>query len=296
MKKKRKKKSRPVKILEYLFARLLISLTCAIPLKGVRLISNILGGLLYFGSKKRRAIALENLRHAFKGEKDDCEIARIALKSCTSFIFTFLEIIKLRRFFSAPDSMNRLRSTTADLDTLFLKAKKIHDESGGCIFVTPHIGNWEVLPHVSAAVGIPLVIVARPLDNEYLHKLIFESRTTSGQFIIPKKNALFALQKTLQQGKSIGMLPDQSTMKGVSIDFFGRKALTTPVPAILAITYKRPIVVIACCRKAGDYQYEGFVSDPVMPGEYTSEKEEIIRVTTEMTRRMEAIIRKYPEQ
>jgi KDO2-lipid IV(A) lauroyltransferase len=69
-----------------------------------------------------------------------------------------------------------------------------------------------------------------------------------------------------------------------------------PVPAILAVTYKRPIVVVACCRKSADYQYDGFVSDPIYPGEYSSEKDEIIRITEEMTRKMESIIRKYPEQ
>jgi KDO2-lipid IV(A) lauroyltransferase len=262
----------------------------------VKIISTILGNLLYSLSSKRRNIAIENLRHAFKGEKSEKEIIKIARESCNSFFFTFLEIIKLRHLFNRPDTIKNIRETAEDLDRLFQKAKKIHDESSGCIFVTPHIGNWEVLPHVCSFVGIPLAIVARPLDNEYLETLIFSNRTSSGQVIIPKKNAFFTLQKTLQKGISIGMLPDQSTMKGILIDFFGHKATTTPVPAILAITYNRPIVVAACCRKKGDYRYEGFVSDPIWPGEFTSEKAEIIRITEEMTHNMESIIRKYPEQ
>ena len=211
------------------------------------------------------------------------------------FFLTFLEIIKIRYLFTKPDIADRLREQTRNVDALFKKAKKIHDESQGCIFVTPHIGNWELLPHVSAYAGIPLAIVARPLDNGYLERLIFENRVAGGQVLIPKKNALFTLQKTLQKGTSIGMLPDQSTMKGLSIDFFGRPATTTPVPAILAINYKRPIVVVACCRTK-DNKYDGFVSDPIFPGEYTSEKEEITRITKEITREMEIIIRKYPEQ
>ncbi len=207
-----------------------------------------------------------------------------------------MEIIKVRSLLAKPDAVNRLRETTDGLDKLFLKAKKIHDESGGCIFVTPHIGNWEVLPYISAVVGIPLSVVVRPLDNVYLEKLIYAQRTDSGQMIIPKTNAMFILQKNLQSGKSIGMLPDQSTMKGISVDFFGRKATTTPVPAILAITHKRPIVVVACCRKSDGLQYESFVSDPIWPGDYKSEKLEIFRITEKMNLDMESIIRKYPEQ
>lgn len=296
MKKKRRKKSEFLKLLEYTAVSLIIFITRITPLKVVRMFSNTLGDLLYFLGKRRRNIALENLRYAFENEKSEEEIAMIARESCRSFFFTFMEVFKLRSFFTSGGELDDIESKADNIIGLFVKAKEIHDESGGCIFVTPHIGNWEVLPHVSAAAGIPLAIVARPLDNQYLEKLIYADRTSSGQIIIPKRNALFVLQKTLKQGRSIGMLPDQSTMKGLLIDFFGRKATTTPVPAMLAVSYKRPVVVVACCRKKGDYKYEGFVSDPIWPGEYDSEKAEIIRITGEINRGMEAIIRKYPEQ
>jgi KDO2-lipid IV(A) lauroyltransferase len=136
----------------------------------------------------------------------------------------------------------------------------------------------------------------RPLDNVFLEKLIYNSRAVGGQDIIPKKNAYMALSIALKKGKSLGILPDQHTGNGIAVNFFGRKAATTPIPALLATTHKRPIVVVACCRKSGAFRFEGFVSDPIWPGEYESEKEEIFRLTREMTREMESIIRKYPEQ
>jgi KDO2-lipid IV(A) lauroyltransferase len=207
-----------------------------------------------------------------------------------------MESTKFQSALKADEVREEIRKASQKLDELFQKARKIHDESNGCIFVTPHIGNWELLPYVSAMVGIPLVVVVRPLDNVYLENLIYKKRSDSGQVIIPKKNALFTLQKTLQDGKSVGMLPDQSTMQGIPVDFFGRKATTTPVPALLAVSYKRPIVVVACCRGKDGYSFEGIVSDPIWPGEFQSEKEEIIRLTGEMNKEMESIIRKYPEQ
>lgn len=296
MKKKHKKKSKPLKLLEYYSACSIVSIARTIPFRGIRLIGNFLGDVLFFMVSKRRNIAIDNLRHAYSGEKDSDEINEIARKSCRSFIYTFLEIVKFRYLFTGPDVLEKMKSYADNLDGLFNKAKKIHDESGGCIFVTPHLGNWEVLPHVCSVADIPLAIVARPLDNEYLEKLIFSSRTVEGQFIIPKKNALFVLQRTLQKGTSIGMLPDQSTMKGLLVNFFGRPATTTPVPAVLAVTYKRPVVVVAACRK-DDFRYEGFVSDPIWPAEgYRSEKEEIFRITQEISRSMESVIRKFPEQ
>ena len=301
---KKRKKSTFIKILEYAGTYLVIFITRLVPLKAVKIISNFLGDLLYFLIPRRRNIAIRNLQNAFKGEKTEKEIKKIARYSCRSFFLTFLEIIKLQFLFRKPGSA----STFRNLEELFHKAKKIHDDTGGCIFVTPHLGNWELLPHILSSAGVTLAFVARPLDNPYLEKLIFANRASSGNIIIPKKNALFALREALRQGKSIGMLPDQSTMKGLSINFFGHKATTTPVPAILAVNYKRPIVVIACCRKSGDYQYEGFICDPIWPGESSAreisediscaknEKAEIFRLTEEMNQKMESIIRKYPEQ
>nr|MDA8084331.1 lysophospholipid acyltransferase family protein [Nitrospiraceae bacterium] len=281
--------------IEYAAASVLIFLFRLLPFRVTDRLSSLLGNLLFALLPRRRRIALDNVRKAFAGEKTEAEIGEIARRSCKSLFLTAFELIKSRDIFSSPDVIGQLKKTNDTLEELFRKAKKIHDESGGCIFVTPHIGNWELLPAVSSVVGIPLVMVARPLDNAYLERLFYKTRTASGQMIIPKKNAMFTLQRTLQQGKSIGMLTDQSTMKGILVDFFGRKATTTPVPAVLAITKKRPIVVVACCRTA-DFKFEGFVSDPIRPGEFAHEKDEIYRITLEMNREMEAIIRKYPEQ
>jgi KDO2-lipid IV(A) lauroyltransferase len=294
--KKKRKKGPVIQVVEYLLVYGLLLLSRIIPLRGIHVISDLLGRLLFILVRKRRTIALENLRNAFSGEKSDEEIQAIARESCASFFLTFLEIAKFRYLFRQPEAFEALRRSSQGLDALFSKAKRIHDESKGCIFVTPHIGNWELLPHVGSMVGIQLAVVVRPLDNRHLERLIFEDRAESGQVIIPKKNALFILQKTLQQGKSIGMLPDQSTMRGILVDFFNRKATTTPVPALLAVTYKKPIVVVACCRKRDGYGFEGFVSDALWPGEYTSEKEELIRLTEAMNKEMEKIIRSYPEQ
>jgi len=293
--KKKRKKGKGTKLLEYAAVYMIISFIRVIPLSGVYYVSSFLGFLFYKLVPKRRNIALENLKKAFHGQKTEWEIEQIALQSFISFFQTFLEIVKLQYIFTAPDAGEKIKTKAEGLHDLFQKAKKIHDRSGGCLFVTPHIGNWEILPYVSSLVGIPLVVVVRALDNEYLESLIYKKRAASGQLIIPKRNAFFVLQKTLRKGTSIGMLPDQSTMKGILVDFFGRQATTTPVPAILSITYKRPIVVVACCRKGRD-AYEGFVCDPIWPGEYTSEKAEIYRLTREMNRTMETIIRKYPEQ
>lgn len=162
--------------------------------------------------------------------------------------------------------------------------------------MTPHLGSWELLPFVGVLADIPLVVVVRPLDNKSLERLLYGFRSGSGQIILPKANSMLFLQRALRQGKSIGMLPDQRTIRAISVEYFGRDAMTTPVPAPLALQYQRPIVVVTCCRRSRDVRYEGFVSDPIWPDVEQSEKTEIYRLTRAMNRIMEGIIRKHPEQ
>jgi KDO2-lipid IV(A) lauroyltransferase len=288
-----------IHLLEYGAVYAVVLLARALPLRALRGISTFLGNLMYLAVPRRRGIAVRNLRNAFKGSKSEREIKHLARSSCVSLFLTALETMKFHFCVPTPDTLARNGYTTEEmegLERLLQKAKRLHDESGGCLFVTPHIGNWELLLYVSSLIGIPLAVVARPLDNAYIEDLLYNNRSAGGQILVPKKNAFFMLQKVLRQGKSIAMLPDQGTKRGISVDFFGHKATTTPVPALLAITYGRPIIVVACCRREEDGHFEGFVSDPILPDATAVEKAEIFRLTAEMNRQMEAIIRRFPGQ
>ncbi|GAB4542437.1 MAG: lipid A biosynthesis lauroyl acyltransferase [Thermodesulfovibrionia bacterium] len=276
-------KGKPLQLLEYLISYPIFSISRMMPHNLIDSISLSLGRILFAVSSKRRSIAMDNIRNALN-IKDDREIKDLAINSFKSFFLTFLEIERIRS--------RSMRQMIAGIEKTFIKAKGIHDVTSGCIFVTPHLGNWELLPYIFSSVNIPLTVVVRPLDNPYLERLL--NRQASGQVIVSRRDSIFMLKRTLNEGMSIGMLPDQSTMRGVSVDFFGRKATTTPLPAILAISCRRPIVVVSCCR--GDKHYEGFVSEPIYP-EYNSDKrDEILRLTTEMNRMMEDVIKRYPEQ
>ena len=289
--------SKTQQILEYLGFSTLVFLVRLIPVKIVRVVSGLVGSLLYAVIPRRRKIALQNLRIAFGQTKSEKEIKKLARQSCKAFILTAVEMVKSPFRFKNGRVIRDRRYKSEHLEDLFQKAKMIHDEAGGCIFLTPHLGNWELLPYVSSLIGIPLAIVIRPLDNPYLERAILSSRIGSGQIMIPKVNAMFSLDRILRKGKSVGMLPDQSTGRGLRVEFFGESATVTPVPALLAIRHGRPVVVVAACRTKDPYFFEGFVSDPIWPDPHKSdERSEIIRITREINLKMEEVIRRFPEQ
>ena len=206
-----------------------------LPLRVLRVISGLLGYVLYAAIPRRRKIALQNIKIAFGDKMSEKEIRGLARLSCKAFFLTAVEMIKSPFRLEGARIVRDGRYKTEHLEQLFQKAKMIHDQAGGCIFVTPHLGNWEMLPYVSALIGIPLAIVIRPLDNPYLERAIFSSRIWSGQLMIPKMNAMFSLERMLRKGKSVGMLPDQSTSRGLRVKFFGESATVTPIPALLAV-------------------------------------------------------------
>ena len=220
---KRKKKGKVRQLLEYGVAASLLPLVRVTPAGIIHLMSDLLGNLLFLLMPARRRLAIENLNYALGTERTEDEVKRIARKSCQSFFLTCFEIIKFQDFFKKENAREALRNLSEELEILFQKARRIHEESGGCIFVTPHLGNWEYLPHVSSVLGIPLVVVARPFSNAYLERLVYSARADTGQVILPKKNVLFMLQKTLQQGKSIGLLPIRAPIRASWSTFLAEK-------------------------------------------------------------------------
>jgi KDO2-lipid IV(A) lauroyltransferase len=293
---KRQKHGRFYQFFVFLAVYPILSLTRVIPLRAGVWASRGLGLLGYYFATKRRRLAIDNLRHVFMGAKSEREIRLIARRSCSSFVTAGFEALKFVPLLNKPGSDSLIRQHCKGLDALYSKASELHHQSGGCIFVTPHLGNWEFLPFVGYGAGIAMVVVARPLDNPYLEKLLYQQRQASGQIIVPKTNSMHLLQMALRRGKSVALLPDQATMKALSVDYLGRKATTTPVPAILAVRYHRPIVVVACCRGSNDFEYEGIVSDPIWPDPWGSEKPEILRLTKLMNREMGELVKRFPEQ
>ncbi len=294
---KKKGKSKALQIVECVAFYAAVAVARPLPVRVLRALCGFLGQILYVAAPRRRKIALENIRTAFGGKMSEKQMERIARQSCKAFLLTAAEMIKSPFRVKDGNVLAKSRYKIDHVQHLFLKAKRIHDQSGGCIFVTPHLGNWELLPHISAQIGIPLAVVIRPLDNPYLERAILSSRIGSGHLMVPKANAMFYLDRVLRKGTSVAMLPDQSHNKGLRVEFFGKTATVTPIPALLALRHRRPVVVVAACRTDDPYLFEGFVSDPIWPDpDKTDDAPEIARITHEINARMEEIITRFPEQ
>ena len=102
--------------------------------------------------------------------------------------------------------------------------------------------------------------------------------------------------RCLRRGGFLGLLVDQNQAEGgVFVDFFGQKASTLRAPAALQRRTGAPIVT-GYTRRVGLLRYRIRI-DPPIPAEPSDDAEaDVLRVTQEVTRRIETYVRETPGQ
>ncbi len=248
----------------------------------------------YYLPHRRREIALSNLRMIYRQEKSEDEIRVIARKSFISFLLGVFEIDRFRNLAQRPGGLDSAKETIAGLEQVLERARSLHRQARGCIFVSPHIGNYAALPSLFSAASIPLVIPVHDLDNPEIHRRWWPLNTEQwpgSEIFVPRKISLSALRRALREGRSIGIRPDQRTRGGVHVDFLGHPAATSPTPAWLSLAYQRPILVCVCRRSPGTYAYEILISEPLWPEASRGKRSEILRLTAKLNEVMGDFIR-----
>jgi Kdo2-lipid IVA lauroyltransferase/acyltransferase len=189
-------------------------------------------GLFVFSLwKSRRKIAIENLSKTIaSGQiKTHDRAEKIIRENFNNFGKSLIEVIKIYYGFGNP----LIDSVVMEGVEHFQTAKS---KNKGVIFITGHCGNWELMALATGLKFSDVSIVARPIDNPYLNKFIERVRRKYGNSIIYKKGALKPIMQTLKKNGIVGILMDQAVLasEGYVIDFLGRGAWTTKMPALLA--------------------------------------------------------------
>src|SRR6266404_1523829 len=168
----------------------------------------------------------------------------------------------------------------------------------GVLYLTGHIGAWELSSFAHALYGFPLHYMARPLDNARVDKLVDRYRCSSGNEPIFKNESARALLKILKEAGTVGILAGQDTMpdEGVFVDFVGKSACTTTGIARVALHTGAAVVPGYAYWDAGIGKYR-LRFEPAVELVRTGNTERDIFVNTQrFAKVIEEIIRKYPEQ
>lgn len=173
-------------------------------------------------------------------------------------------------------------------------------EGRGVITVTPHMGNWELIPRAyhahSGQVAAPVMAAPR---NPVLARWLQRSRESGGESRIFFVHESLAIMRHLRRGGILALLVDQDSTRsrGIFVDFFGRPAYTPIGPAHLARRTGAPIIPLAIVRDAADpRRHELLVGDPIRANPALGEDEDIQAMTQAYTAVIESWIRQHPLQ
>ena len=120
---------------------------------------------------------------------------------------------------------------------------------GPKIFISAHIGNWELTRNFILRNGFTLHSVYRHANNEKIDNYIQKNRKNDNAFFYKKgSESAKSMIKALKQNEDLALLIDQRDSSGLEIDFFGKKALATDGFANLAIKYKTMICPVYSIR------------------------------------------------
>jgi len=131
------------------------------------------------------------------------------------------------------------------------------DRRKGAFMFSAHFGNWELAALRQALAGVPLDLVARPLDNPWLDDAFNRWREAAGNRVLAKHGALRSVVRSLREGRPVAILVDQD-IRGtpqVFVPFFGKPAATTSTMGELAVRTGAAVVpVVSFPRPDGGYR------------------------------------------
>lgn len=248
--------------------------------------------MLFWGLRKYREVALENLTQAFRAEKSPSQIREMAFES-----FVYLAEIAVGWFrmpFLARYSDRYLAVRNAGA-----MHREIRERKRGAMLLVSHAGNWEIMALIAGLliaepIGTPMHALARPIKNPYLYDRILHLRGLTGLKSIRKIGAVRKALRSLKRNEIVSLLVDQRINEGsVEVTFFGRNALTTSLPALAALRLDTPIF-FGHLEQTPDLRFTLVLEGP-LPIQKTGDLHEDIRTNTQrFNDQVEADIRRNP--
>jgi KDO2-lipid IV(A) lauroyltransferase len=172
----------------------------------------------------------------------------------------------------------------------------LRDDGKPAIIVAAHLANWEVLGVVAHKYGLSTVLPFRaPANFHFAEDVIAQREALMGRLIRSERGAAFEIAAALERGDHLGMLVDQRLNRGVDVPFFGRPALTNPLPAKFAREYDCPVHGARAIRLPDGRLHLELTGPLILPRDGTGRIDEM-QATVAINRLVEGWVREHPEQ
>jgi len=269
------------------FARLIKICTVVTPYRLGVWVGGVIGVFAYVLISQERKRAIYHLKEVFT-DKDERWIRRTALQNFVHlgksvFEFALITPNRLAKIFHI-QGMEAVHAA--------LKQGK------GIIYVTGHLGNWELMADAGVAHGVPLSVIAAPIRPVQVNDMVVGLRDRMGvkTIVRSKPGAAKELIRVFKENRALAILIDQDTdVEGAFVDFFGKPAWTPTAAAAMAIKFGAPIIFGYAHRDAQN-RHIGIIEGPLYVERTGNDEKDIIANTAMLSKKIETCIYKNPEQ
>ena len=247
-----------------------------------------MGELAYWLDRKHTHVALDNLQSAFDHTLSLAERRRIT-RACWHHYGRITADAAAFPRLDPSEIGTRIRYE--GLDTL----KAAYGEGHGVLVVSGHFGHWELIAYMQGFLGLPMLMITKPMKNPRLERALASVRTGSGNVIVAKDNAVREVLKALGRGIGVAVMLDQDARgSGIFVPFFGRPSSTITTAGTLHLRTGAAVVAAFSYPEPGGawrITYER-MSFPGLTGDRDCD---VRRITEETTALLESKIRARPE-
>lgn len=250
-----------------------------------------LGQLAYPFAAQTRARTLRHLTLAYGKEKSTAEIRTLSRRT-----FEYL----------GKNAGEMLRATASlrtldDLDKFLVvhgyeNFERARAKGKGVIFLTCHMGAFDLQVTVMALRGLNPNIIGTPLKDPRLNDLLWDYRNKHGAIAIARGRETFRMIKVLKSGGSVALLIDQDTrVKSRFVNFFGTPA-ATPVGATVMGLKTGAAIVPTYIYLGSDWKQHMHILPEIQLNVSGNDEADMVYNTQILTNFIEQQVRSHPEQ
>lgn len=260
--------------------------------------SSFWGKVIYRYLPFRKEVVLSNLNQVFHHVLSQLEIEKLAHGFYTHFAKSIAENVKMR--FMSAEKIESLAILKGH-ETLLGYAN--NPEAKGALILTGHFGNWEFSP-IAGMLKFKeyqgrIYFIRKLQKIKFIENILFKRFFKAGLRVLPQQNALRDVFDLLEQNNAVVFILDQHAhpdgRKGLSVDFFGKKAGTHRSLAVIAAHSGAPVIP-ACSYRTPEGKHVLQFGEPLQWIKADDAKQEILINTRAYNQAIEEMVLQHPDQ
>lgn len=278
-------------LIEYALVWPIVTLARSMSQANADRLIRVLGRLVYYVLANDRRWAYRNLDLVFGDKMSPEEKSRIVRKSFENIVRTRVEIIRWTKEWMAENVFEEGGQESIEL------RKQLDAEGKGLIFITGHLGNYELIPAYCYTWGFESTVMYRPQDNWRVERLLLGARLEYLPNVVRRSTiGLMTLGYVLRDAGTVGMLVDMNTLDNpVFVDYMGYPAASPPGAAALALSTGARVMLAVAIRQP-DGKHRIIFHPPFETIRTGNKKEDIRRNTEQYMQAIESYALAYPDQ